>query len=48
MFLVLSFYPGMLSCLEVGAKKANIGFDFRLNGVVMIVGGRRFEGRISC
>lgn len=35
----------MTGCQEVGRRKANTGFDFRLmNTVVMIVGGGKFEG----
>lgn len=44
MFLVLSFFSVVLSCQEVGARKGNIVFDFRVvNVVVMIVGGGRCE-----
>lgn len=44
MFLVLSFFPGVFGCQKVGARKASIGFDFRLVNVMMILGGGRFEG----
>lgn len=45
MFLVFSQVCSDAKKANKGTRKANIGFDFRLvNIMVMIVGSRRFEG----
>lgn len=38
-FSLVFFFPDIFSCQEVGARKANIGLDFRLVNVLVITEG---------